>query len=586
MQDFIPKKKDINGDLGTVTIKQYDNNSRFLHVTLFDADLSNGEYGDSDAFIMQDCTAALYIQPEGSDDPDAVNYVAGEIADAENGVVTFLIPGGVTQIVGTYDCEIWIYGSNEETHPIISTKPFKLVVEKSIRNDSAIEASPSFSALDVALLQTQGFEHRISALEAATGGYSSDELDDALVQIQSIGERLAAVEETNPENVADSLAALSDRVDSVDTALNDCSRYITGIDATYSEKSRLLSNVTDIGTFYITQDMTENGQTVLRWTDLPAKNMNFIVKNARYSVNWILQTAVSTASPGIVYKRLIPSVAGIAAGNTSRDWVCTSNFDYRKQVLVIGDSISKGWRNGNLGYAGLLGLPYVNLSVSGSTISTVRPSTSATTIPDQIGNIDVDAQQITINGQSVAFTPSIIIANGGINDYMRSAPLGTIPTQPANSSSVSSIDASTVAGGLQLLFYRMIDKYPAAHRYFIIMHKLSTTNPGVTGAPTGYYVATRNSAGYTQQDLHDTIVACCKVYNVEVIDVYEKGFINSFFASYRSDIHYTGTDSVNNQTAAINNNTDYLDSDGIHPLNKGYQECYVPLIMGAIKSAM
>ena len=34
MRDYIPKKKDINGDLGTVTVKQFDNNSRLLHVTL------------------------------------------------------------------------------------------------------------------------------------------------------------------------------------------------------------------------------------------------------------------------------------------------------------------------------------------------------------------------------------------------------------------------------------------------------------------------------------------------------------------------------------------------------------------------
>ena len=102
MRDYIPKKKDINGDLGTVTVKQFDNNSRLLHVTLSDNDLADGTYGDSDAFVLEDCTAALYIQPEGDDDPEHVQFVAGEVADEENGVVTFLLPGGVTQVVGRY----------------------------------------------------------------------------------------------------------------------------------------------------------------------------------------------------------------------------------------------------------------------------------------------------------------------------------------------------------------------------------------------------------------------------------------------------------------------------------------------------
>ena len=232
MQDFIPRKIDINGFISAVTVKQYDNNSRFLHVTLSDSDLSDG---DSDAFILQDCSAKIFIKPEGSDDPEDVNFVTGEVADEENGVVTFLLPGSVTQVTGRYECEIWIYGG-DETQPIISTKPFALIVEKSIRNDSAIEASQSFSALDAALLQTQGFESRISALEESQG--SSEELEAALEQIQDISDRveaieenpsgldvvqtqiegidsrLAAVEESNSEAVTGPLATLSGRVDS------------------------------------------------------------------------------------------------------------------------------------------------------------------------------------------------------------------------------------------------------------------------------------------------------------------------------------------------------------------------------------
>ena len=173
MRDYIPKKKDINGDLGTVTVKQFDNNSRLLHVTFSDSDLADGTYGDSDAFVLDDCTAALYIQPEGDDDTEHVQFVAGEVADGENGVVTFLLPGGVTQVVGRYTCEIWIYGG-DETQPIISTKPFALIVEKSIKNDSAIEATQSMSALDAKLIDIQAVKNQMAALVASPAGSGGD----------------------------------------------------------------------------------------------------------------------------------------------------------------------------------------------------------------------------------------------------------------------------------------------------------------------------------------------------------------------------------------------------------------------------
>lgn len=246
MQDFIPIKADINGKIGAVTVKQYDNNSRFLHVTISDMDLSDG---DSKAFIMQDCSAALYIQPEGSDDPAAVNYVAGEIADAENGVVTFLIPGSVTQESGRYKCEIWIYGSNEETHPIISTRPFLLLVEKSIRNDSAIEASSQFSALDEALSEVAGIRSGIS---------------------------------------------------SVNTRMDDLPQFRSGINDSDSDYNGHVYEYTIDGTFYA--DPVNQG-----WTDLPTSDAPYAVTNAKFANDWILQTAVNVNSPGDMYNRIIPA---------------------------------------------------------------------------------------------------------------------------------------------------------------------------------------------------------------------------------------------------------------------------------------
>ena len=161
MQDLIPRRIDINQKIDAVTVKQFDNDSRYIHVTITDIDLADG---DGNAFDLAGCSAAIYIQPEGCDDPDAVSFVDGTVESAESGIVTFLLPGGVTRTPGRYECEIWIYQGDDQSRPIISTKPFELIVEKSIRNDSAIEATQSFSALDAKLIEVQSLRNEMNAL--------------------------------------------------------------------------------------------------------------------------------------------------------------------------------------------------------------------------------------------------------------------------------------------------------------------------------------------------------------------------------------------------------------------------------------
>ena len=126
----------------------------------------------------------MYIQPAGDESGENVAFVAGEVADAEEGIVTFLLPGSVTQAVGEYECEIWIYEGISSNRPIISGKTFVMTVEKSIRNTSAIMASPQYSALDawgseVASLKTEFAI--IIASPAGTGGDVGTELRDVRV---------------------------------------------------------------------------------------------------------------------------------------------------------------------------------------------------------------------------------------------------------------------------------------------------------------------------------------------------------------------------------------------------------------------
>ena len=296
MQDYIPRSIDINQTIPTVVVKQFDHNSRFLHVALTDIDLSDG---DSDAFILQDCSAALYIQPEGNDDPSAVQFVAGDVADPENGILTFLLPGGVTQVVGRYECEIWIYEGDEATRPVISTKPFALVVEKSIRNDSAIEATQSMTALDAKMQQVNALQSQVNTLiSLADGG----DITPGSAEAEVIAAR------TGWDG-----AVYANLGEAIRVQVDQAAQYRAGINAQYATYHSHVYEYTKEGTFYATH---------ANWSDLPDNAADFIIQNTRYGDNWVLQTATQASSPDLVYQRVVPRTEA------------TGNYEWRR---VHGD---------------------------------------------------------------------------------------------------------------------------------------------------------------------------------------------------------------------------------------------------------
>ncbi len=244
---------------------------------------------------------------------------------------------------------------------------------------------------------------------------------------------------------------------------------------------------------------------------------------------------------------------GEADGHSVRSDTITVSRGDTLSVLGVGDSICSGRRNGSKGFVGDLGLPYLNAGVSGSSLSTVR--TDVTTIPDQL-------MQVT------DFDPDIVIAEGGLNDLYRNAPLGEIPTVQADS--MDALDTSTVMGGMQKLFLIMKEKYPDAQHCFLIVHKIF--RKGV------YLVDTPNQAGYSQTDMHDAFVACCRVYGIEVIDIFKDSPLDTSDLSLLSECNYTsGSDPE--WECARSNDTDYINGDGVHPLNRCYLEYYVPIIL-------
>ena len=245
---------------------------------------------------------------------------------------------------------------------------------------------------------------------------------------------------------------------------------------------------------------------------------------------------------------------GVYIRNYTSAWSGWKNLNLAvaAKVLGIGDSICEGWRNNNMGFAGMLGLPYRNLGVTGATLG---QKASHTQICDEIENETI--------------TEDLVIANGGINDYYFEVPLGSLSSHPVvNDTQAAALDKSTLSGGLEYLLYLIIKKAPKAQRYFLITHK--TRNYPYTPCYTG---------GYTQQEMHDRIVAICKLYNVKVIDVYEESVINSEFDAYISPTAYS-----NSNTGVTKQY--YVDADRIHPLWLGYQAGYLPVMLRAIESAV
>lgn len=233
--------------------------------------------------------------------------------------------------------------------------------------------------------------------------------------------------------------------------------------------------------------------------------------------------------------------------------------DHIPRLLLCGDSICRGARNAGKGFGGGLGYPFKNIGVGDSTLSDTHVTPNGDNIPDAFEN-------------ETSYTPTIIIADGGINDYFYNSPLGVISTKPAsNQTEAAALNRSTLTGGLEYLFYLMATRYPLAKRVFVITHKTQRTN--------GTYCPTvENNVGVTQKQIHDTIANVCKLYGVAIADVYENGVIDTCFDGYVSPVARSEDAS---EAAKY-----YVDHDRVHPMELGYNECYLPILRTTLNDVL
>lgn len=254
------------------------------------------------------------------------------------------------------------------------------------------------------------------------------------------------------------------------------------------------------------------------------------------------------------------------AGYYSWRFINTQIYDSANgslKILSIGDSILRGYRNGEKAF-----FPYITSRYKQDAVSGARLTTEAGY------NVKDFAQQLI---DEASYTPDIIITGTGVNDWALNAPLGTPPTTVVtNDMEAEALDRTTVYGAVQYLFYQMIKKFPKAQRFFVSATKF---NCNVSEEIQGKYVDL-NTQGYSYVDMLEEIKKICARYGVVYIDILNKSLVNTEFSTYKAPTKYDDVPEADKDTW---NATYYADADGLHPTDLCYREIFAPIIKKEIE---
>lgn len=241
MIDYIPGGAvDIHSKIQPFQIKQYDNNSHKLFLTIIDRDNPFGQTVD----LRGHSVRAYFILPDGSDE-----FINCEIVRAKSGKIAVPFPGSVTQQTGTVECELCIIG---ESNSIISLRKFSFDVVESIRDTSAMEASEKYSALEAALSAVQGF---------------SNDIDAAVADVQSMRDSVDADIQRLRDDLdnlleSDRYTELSAEIQQLSNSLNEVIESDRGddLDAIISEVRQLREEIDNLdvsGTVTVTGEIAD-----------------------------------------------------------------------------------------------------------------------------------------------------------------------------------------------------------------------------------------------------------------------------------------------------------------------------------------
>ena len=202
-------------------------------------------------------------------------------------------------------------------------------------------------------------------------------------------------------------------------------------------------------------------------------------------------------------------------------------------IAFFGDSITSGAGEGDYPslIASITGASVTNNGTSGATLAAGTSSTYH--IVDLIN---------TYTG-----TDDIICISGGINDFNKSVPIGSLTSGYADE-----LDATTVIGALESIFRKLLTNHTEAKIYYVITHKAASAEINA------------NSLGLTFTDYHDAIVSVLEKYSIPFYDAFaSSGFVTSTYGAWGETIRNLYT----------------VNGDGIHPNADGYLKYYVyPII--------
>lgn len=274
----------------------------------------------------------------------------------------------------------------------------------------------------------------------------------------------------------------------------------------------------------------------------------------------------------------------IGIANTSN----TTSYGYEinpdLNLLVMGDSLfgsvnGAEWLRGfgcNLRNHGVVGASLAridnNTNNDGSYKSILNQWDKFKKFKNGEETYELEAARINKNGY---FTePDIILVDGGSNDYLFGAPMGTLNNNPYTYEGNVTYDESTVMGALETLLRDIAFTCPKAQRFFLIIHRVyHCVGNDSTGTITrNYWSTTVKSGGYNYDTLRENIIKACNMYGFKIIDLYNDSLLN---VVPPSDYTYQG-----NQTVVAN--AELLDAKGIHPTLEGYRVGYDPYVKQAL----
>ena len=528
---------DIHNSPPSFKLKQYDNNSHKLHMTIIDKDNPYGNTVNLDGHSVR----AYFKLPDGSDE-----YVDCELIKPKSGKITVPFPSSVTQQVGIVKCEIRISDGNN----LISLNVFTFEIVESIYNSSAIESTEKYSALDRALIEVQNVRNEVNALVALAdnGEIPAGTLESEVVDARSGFSTLGA--------------ALRACVKGMNVYLNaDRFRTLFG-DSNYEN-----GNFDNVGNNKIYPIGLSNGGELGNSPDV--------------NINGTMVTFGRGDSRGNGDMQMIFTVAGSVwyrtCWNGWTEWKRQTRFDEFSGLAARVDSIEKPWQGLKVSVLGDSISTYPNHIPSGNacyyntgnhpSVSSVNSMwwkqlcdlTGATPLVIEAwsGSCCAEYNSAANSGNSAAtaavdnsrcknlhtgsgsgvVNPDIIIVALGCNDYFYNVPLGSWDGHAA----LNSTDTKTWRGAYANMLIKIHEQYPDA---LVLCFSPWFCVRGWNGHNIPSATVNINGNGSTYQDYEDAMREICELMGYVYIDVNNFGFTRQNYGLYFAD-------DINAQTNAV-----------------------------------